>query len=791
MAERSDEPAHNGTSGNRSSTEASEASTEAASNGAASNSAASNSAAPSSASSNVRLREQAVNAYGVLQQRTDYDVGPERLRSFLQAKSLTSTNLLGVLAEYGRTRGLMVTTRTVAPSGLLREDVVDDLLLLPDGNIGIVDELLGRRHELLITNFGTGNREPYPVSDLAGSATASPEGKVSVLHLEGHAPRFLGGGEPAPFLHGEEPADPHDHVDNVAETFESLLRLLSDERSDIVTITMYAVMVAIFSLSIPLATQGIIDAVSLGTFTNQIVILCLAIAVGLLLYGTFNMLQYYTVDMLQRRLFAATSLEMAYRIPLMRRSALEGEYGPALVNRFFDVVTMQKSLAKILLSGLAYALVALVSLLLLAVYSPFFLLIGLLALLFTPLLVWGLGRNGLRTSIDESSAKYAMAHWLEDLTRCQQSFKLNGTASYVHTRTDRLASQYVRSRGRHFRVFGRQLASAAIFRALIVALALGIGGFLATRGDITLGQFVAAELVIVSLTSAGFNLVELFESGYDLLTAISKILHVTEKPLESVGGEALPDRDGPATISVKRATVTYGSGARALDDVSFEVEPGSHLCVVGESGAGKTTLTRTLLRLHSLDRGRITFDGRDISRLNLQDYRRQIGLALPTDELFKGTLEENITMGRPFDYDDLEQALHMAHLEDDVLSMQNGLQTPVTSAGLEFAHGFVRRIMIARAVIGEPRVLILDEAFNGIEEPVKQTVTERIYGYDSWTLISIVDSDPDTVRRADRVMVLDEGRIVWDGPPSSLRHDSSAFLDEHFPQLAASLRETA
>jgi ATP-binding cassette subfamily B protein len=738
----------------------------------------------------VRLREQAVEAFGVLQQRTDHDLGPERLRAFLQQQEPRPGALLDALADFARARGLMVTMRSTGATGLTDASLIGDLLLLPEGDLAIVDSIDPGGGSLTVHNFGTGRRERHQAAALA-DASPSSEGTVAFLHLEGRAPRFLDDGDGAP-LHGDGLAgehDPHDRLDNISETFESLLRLVSDERSDLITITLYAVMVALFALSIPLATQGIIDAVALGTFTSQIVVLCGAIVVGLLLYGAFNMLQYYTVDMLQRRLFAATGLEMAYRIPMMKRSALEGEYGPALINRFFDVITMQKSLAKILLNGLAYALVALTSLLLLAVYSPFFLLIGLLALLFTPILIWGLGRNGLKTSILESSAKYAMAHWLEDLARCQQSFKLNGTASYVHARTDRIASRYVRARSRHFRIFGRQLAAAAVFRALIVGLALGIGGYLATQGDITLGQFVAAELVIVSLTSAGFNIVELFASGYDLLTAISKILHVTEKPLESVGGEAMPDRSGPAPVSIRNVTVGYGRERPALDDISIDIEAGTHVAVVGESGAGKTTLSRTLLRLHELDRGRITFDGHDITRLDLRAYRRSIGLALSTDELFKGTVEENITMGRSFTYPELERALEMAHLEEDVLQLPNGLQTPVTSAGLEFPHGFVRRIMIARAVIGDPRLLILDEAFSGIEEPVKRRLIDRIYGHDAWTLLSIVDGDPTTVRRADRVVFLDKGEIVWDGRPDVIPEDSGEFLSSHFPQLVASLRK--
>lgn len=737
--------------------------------------------------SEARLREQAVKAFGILQRRSDREIAPERLREFLKGKPVTPETLFELLANFARAKGIVVVHRTIAPDALLDDGLVDDLVLLPSGEIGLVLDVRTYARDVTVHNLGSQTMQRYGVDELAEAY----EDDLSILHVEGEAPRYLDDGKYAPPLYGDQKtaADPHDHIDNIKETFESLLRLISDESDDFVTVALYAVMVSLFALTIPLASQGIIDAVSMGTFTNQIVVFCAGISIGLLLYGVFTMLQYYTVDVLQRRLFAATGMEIAYRIPLMKRSALEGEYGPALINRFFDIITMQKSLAKILLDGLAYSLVALSSLVLLAIYSPFFLVIGLLAFLFAPILVRGLGRGGLKSSIKESSAKYAMAHWLEDLSRCHQSFKLNGAPSYVHARTDRLASQYVRARESHFRVFGRQLAGAAIFRALIVGLALGIGGYLVTRGDISLGQFVAAELVIVSLTDAGFNGVKLFEQGYDLLTAISKILHMTEKPLESVGGESMPQASGPAPLELRNVTVGYGDKP-AIRDVSFRAEAGSHLSVVGKSGAGKSTLSRALVRLLSPTKGRITFDGYDAERLDLRAYRAEVGLVFSTEELFKGTLEENITLGRRFTYPELEKALYMACLEDEVLDLPQGLRTPVTSAGLEFPQGFVRRLMIARAVIGEPRVLIMDEAFSGMEEPAKRRLMERIYTNDSWTLITVTDDDPETVRRADHVIVLDEGSVVWTGKPSALGHEPDDFLEQHFPQLVTALRKS-
>ncbi len=737
------------------------------------------------ASADPSLTEQAVEAFGVVQRRVDRDVSPERLRRFLQVKTVTPDTILGLLADYGRARGLVMKPQSLSPSDVLKEAAPGDVVLMPDRSLGVVEET--RASVLSVRSFGQDE-----VQRVGPDALAGPDGTVSFLHIEGETPHFLdserqsssgSGIRSAEYIH-----DPHDHRENIQETFASLLSLLSDEGKDLVTVAVYAAMVAIFSLTVPLASQGIIDSVSLGTFTNQIVVLCVAITVGLLLYGGFDILKYYTVDMLQRRLFASTSMEMAYRLPLMKRSELEGEYGPALVNRFFDVVSMQKSLSKILLDGMVYALIALVSLILLTVYSSFFLIVGLMAVLFTPVLIWGLGRRGLRTSIEQSSFKYATAHWLEDLARCQQSFKLNGSPSYVHARTDRLASDYVRARGNHFRIFGRQLAAAAAFRAIIVGLALGIGGYLVTQGDITLGQFVAAELLIVYLTNNGFNLVQLFASGYDLLTAISKILHVTEKPLEEVGGEEVPPGSGPAPLRVRNVTIGYEDASPALSGVSFDVAPGDHLCIVGDSGAGKTTLTQALVRMHTPDQGQITFDGHDIARLDPQAYRSVVGLALSNDELFKGTVEENITMGRSLSYADVEQALHLACLEDAILDLPDGLQTPITSAGLGLPQGMVRRIMIARAVIGEPRLLILDEPFNGIEDPVKQTLADRLYGHDAWTIVSAADDNPTAVRRADQVLVLEQGEIVWRGAADQLNGESDDFLRRHFPRLVSTVQ---
>jgi ATP-binding cassette subfamily B protein len=233
--------------------------------------------------------------------------------------------------------------------------------------------------------------------------------------------------------------------------------------------------------------------------------------------------------------------------------------------------------------------------------------------------------------------------------------------------------------------------------------------------------------------------------------------------------------------------VGYENASPALSDVSFDVAPGDHLCIVGDSGAGKTTLTQALVRMHDLDQGQITFDGHDIARLDPQAYRSVVGLALSTDELFKGTVEENITMGRSLSYENVEQALRLSCLEDAILKLPDGLQTPVTSAGLGLPQGMVRRIMIARAVVGEPRLLVLDEPFNGIKDPVKQTLADRLYEHDAWTIVSAADDTPMTVRRADQVLVLEQGQVVWRGGSDQLNGEPDDFLQRHFPRFASTM----
>jgi ABC-type bacteriocin/lantibiotic exporter with double-glycine peptidase domain len=361
-----------------------------------------------------------------------------------------------------------------------------------------------------------------------------------------------------------------------------LWRLLMLERRDIGAVLVYAVLGGLLALVLPLGTQAVVNTVAFGVFTPNLWVLCALVLVGLLAGGSLFVMERYIVDLLQRRLFVRTTFDVAYRLPRIREGALADHYAPELVNRFFDVLTLQKTLGKVLLDGSSAALTVLFSLILLAAYHPIFLVFDVIVVLFLPFVVVVLGRGGLATSVAESTNKYAVANWLEEVARCRVSMKLAGNPPRVFERIDALTSGYVRARHAHFRVLARQLVGSEVFRALLVVGALGIGGSLVIRQQLSLGQFVAAEVVVLYLAGALQKLVAQLEHVYDLLTALHKLGLITGMPLEREPARVVPaPASGPAGLHLRDVVFSYRARRPVLDGATAAIAPGERVSLIG------------------------------------------------------------------------------------------------------------------------------------------------------------------------------------------------------------------
>ncbi len=722
------------------------------------------------------LREQAVAAFDLLHRAGRIAAPADVLRRPLGASPLDAETALDRLLHVAWSAGVLAVRREATADVLLSLEPASTLVVTA-GTLAVVAEALPRRRALRIVRMDTGATETVAAADLAG-----PSGRVAVLTVTDAARSTLG--TPGDAHHG---AHGGSHHGSLRGTTAQLRRLLRPERRDLWTIVAYALAVGLTSLVLPLVSQALIDAISLGVYTSQVLVLGVFVAAGMLLNGGFGVVQHYAVDLLQRRLFVRTGLDVARRLPRIRHTAFNETYAPELVNRFFDVVTLQKALAKLLLDGLAYALVAVASLALLAVYSPFFLALSVVVALFVPLVVFGLGRGGLATSVDESEEKYALARWLEEVGRAQTSFKLFAPPPFVHARADAIAARYVAARGAHFRVLLRQAVASLVFRTVMTVAALSIGGLLVVGGQLSLGQFVAAELALLSLLSALDRLVAMLEHGFDLLTAVHKISTVTDLPTDAPGLDALPGT-GPMAVSLRNVTFAYGGRpATPLAGAALEVPAGARASVVGENGSGRTTLAYLLAGVLRPTRGMIALGGADLARLDAHALRGHVGLAMSTDELFDGTIEENITMGRALPFDRIWEAVRLAALDAPVLALPQGLQTPIVGTGRSLPGGVARRIMIARAVAGRPRLLVLDDAYEGLEPAVRDRIARGLYAAPWWTIVDTSD-EPGVVRLADAVYVLTrDGGILDAGTPAEALADGSP-LARLQPEITAALR---
>ncbi len=565
---------------------------------------------------------------------------------------------------------------------------------------------------------------------------------------------------------------------------ERLREMLYQDRAELTALGAYIVVTGVLALAVPLGAQALVNTIAAGFSLQPLVVLTLLVLFGLLCAGALRLMQLTIVETLQQRIFARVALRLAFCIPRVRQAALAGEYAPELVNRFFDVLTIQKTFSKLLLDGVAAALQAAVGLVLIAFYNPLLALFALFILISFFFITLGLGLGGLSTSIYESKQKYKVADWLEELARCQISFKMTAGGNFLMERADALVLAYLKYRRSHFSVVFRQAFGNYIFQAIASAGTLGIGGWLVINRQLTLGQLVASELIVVAVLSAMDKLIKQAEQVYDLLTALDKVGHVLDLPLERGDGRELPESTEGAQVVCRGLRFSYRSGSEILTGLDLNLAPGEHISLVGRSGAGKTTLANLLCGIEEPSHGTVEINGMEVRSASLDSLRRSVSRVGDDNEIFAGTVEENVLVGRPHvSHEDLRWSLDVAQLTEDLAKFPEGIKTRLVSGGRNASHGQLQRLLIARAIVDRPQLLILDEAFTGIDEKTKLALIDALFAPENhWTIINI-SHDAEVVLRSRTVHVLYEGRIVETGSSEELAARPDSQFARLFPDL--------
>ncbi|GAB4417216.1 MAG: ATP-binding cassette domain-containing protein [Bacteroidia bacterium] len=544
------------------------------------------------------------------------------------------------------------------------------------------------------------------------------------------------------------------------------MRLLGVERSTIGYIYLYAIFTGLINLSLPLGIQAILGLTLANEISSSWIVLVVAVTVGTALAGVLQIMQISLTEVLQQRIFARSSFEFAYRIPRLRLEPLMKYYPPELVNRFFDTMTIQKGLPKILIDFSTALLQIIFGLILLSFYHPFFVIFGIGLLLLLVLIIRLTGPKGLQTSLEESDYKYQVVFWLEEMARALSSFKLAGDTPMPLKKTDELVSQYLGARKKHFRVLVTQYANIIGFKTIITAVLLILGSVLLMQREINLGQFVASEIVIILIISSVEKLVLSAETIYDVFTAVEKIGKVTDMPLERHEGLEVPpfSTERGLSIKVKDLTFSYPGDTRpSLFHLSFEVNAGEKVCISGFNGSGKTLLLNVISGLYENYSGILAYNDIPAGNYDPIALRNSVGDCLSQKVLFRGTLIENITMDKEdVSMDDALWALERVGLMDFIQSLPKGLDTMILPDGPRFPESIVRKLILARCIAKRPLLLVVEDFFSILTRDERRRLIDFLVCDEISTLL-IVSNDPDVAARCDKVFVMQQGTIVDSG----------------------------
>jgi ABC-type bacteriocin/lantibiotic exporter with double-glycine peptidase domain len=553
---------------------------------------------------------------------------------------------------------------------------------------------------------------------------------------------------------------------NWVQPVKRFFSLISEDKKDITNIYLFAIFSGIISLSLPLGVQAIINIVMGGRASSSWVILVIIVILGTALVGFLQILQISVTEIVQQRIFVRSAFEFSYRVPRFKITEVMNDHPPELVNRFFDTLNVQKGLPKILTDFPTALLQIIFGLLLLSFYHPLFIMFGLILLTLLFAILYFTGPRGMATSLEESKYKYKVAFWLEELARTMNTFKLAGLTELPNQRTDKLTSGYLKARKGHFKVLVNQYIFIVLFKVIITGGLLVIGGFLVINNQINIGQFVAAEIVIIIVLNSSEKLIRSLETIYDVLTGLEKIGYIMDIPLDNADDNAIsldPNSQGLEVELDKLDLFFVSYSEPVLRDINLKIKQGEKICISGEEGSGKTMLLQVLGGLYTDFKGSLLYNGHPIGSLNLDQLRAFIGDNFSMEDLFDGSLRENVSMGRSYITDrDILNALDLVGLNQFVKELPMGLLTHIVPGGKRIPVSIARRIILSRSFAQNPPMLLLDNFPAAIEQRVNE-LSEVITAKDSlWTAV-VASNHPAMARRCDRIIIMKKGRIEFDG----------------------------
>jgi putative ABC transport system ATP-binding protein len=659
----------------------------------------------------------------------------EARRSVGASPALTKQELVEAFRSAGRTVRLATTPVKVTPAELATGPTPFPLLAAVEVAGAVAWWLVSERRGTTVVVL-RGAEET--VMDEAALRSALGDAPTSFLHCVPATPMeslSAASHSAHAVVGGDDGEDPH-HMH--LRPWDRVKALLALERDDVWVVVIYSAAVGVLTLATPIAVQSLVGTVAFGTLLQPIVVLALLFLVALGFQSALKALETIVIETLQARFFARVSLDVAYRLPRVQRDEAH-PVTPELVNRFFDVPTVQKSLATVLTDGLEAVMQIVIGLLVLAFYHPALLALDLVLVTATLLLVLLPLRRGVRTAFDESKYKYALAAWLQELARAPAAFRGTGGSALASARADALTREYLSARRRHFSVIFGQTVSALAVHVVASAVLLGFGGYLVVNQSLTLGQLIAAELIVGAVTLSITKFGKILEASYDLVVGLAKVGHLIDLEIDTQ--EAAETFPGAGPLPLRLSKVEVDGQA-----ISLEVSAGAKVALVGARGGALGELLAGVSRPSS---GAYEVNGVDVRRARSVGLHDVVAL-VRVDDLFAGTLQENVSLTRPgVTPAEVRAAIERVGLEDDVRALPDGYETELGERGAPLSQSQALRLVVARALASNPRLIIVDDTLDSLDPVARSRAVAALTRRDApWTLVALVSDPASALARA-------------------------------------------
>ncbi len=541
--------------------------------------------------------------------------------------------------------------------------------------------------------------------------------------------------------------------------------LLKKDRKEIRNIYIFAILSGILSLGLPLGIQSIINFIQLGQLSASWMVLVGLVVLAIGFAGVLNIYQMRITENLQQRIFTRSAFEFADRLPKINMSELLERYAPELTNRFFDTLTIQKGLSKLLLDFTAASLQVVFGLILLSMYHSFFIILGVFLVGLLLVIIRYTANRGFVSSMEESKSKYKIANWLLEIAHARVSFKMAGHNRLHINKTDKYLNDYLNAREKHFKVLVQQYSFLIAFKVIIALTLLLVGGLLVLNQQMNIGQFVASEIIILLVLSSVEKIILSIDIVYDVITAIEKVGEVTDLKLENTGGRH-PNFENDQGYRIKLNNISYQPHcyiAPILTNVSINIQSNEIISFVSDSSVSPNTLFSLIGGLYDTNEGSLSVNDLPITNIDKISLRDSIGTILQQDKLIHASLLENISFGREkVSINNIMAVAKQVGLDRDLEIFKSGFDTMINPEGHFIPEEVVQKILLVRAIVHQPKLLLIENPTDRMKEKCIQSFIDSIQTLKNCTVL-LSTSDDEILKKSSRIICIKNGHIDFEG----------------------------